>query len=92
MEVVSTRLAIRITTPPYVKLGITNGAAIRIITVGSTAQQAHGTATNAAARLCVIVHDLYGSTAEVDDSTDRSRRYSVYYDGIQPNVIRSLKR
>src|SRR5437016_6337862 len=87
LEVVPTRGA----APPLMTPGITNGAGIRIVSVGSTAQDAHRAATNAAAQLCVTVHDLYGSTAEVLDNTDRSRRYSFFHDSLQPNIIRMFK-
>jgi hypothetical protein len=87
LEVVPARSAIL----PSMTPGATNGAGIRILAVGATAEGAHYAATNAATRLCVIIHDLYGSTGELVDTTDRSRRYSFFHDSLQPNVIRMFK-
>jgi hypothetical protein len=87
LEVVPVRAA----GPPPMTPGVTNGAGIRIIAVGPTAQDARHAATNGAALLCARVRDLYGSTAELVEVSDRSRRYSFFHDSLQPNVMRRFK-
>ena len=52
LELVPMRSAI----PPSMTPGATNGAGIRILAVGATAEGAHCAATNGATRLCVIIH------------------------------------
>lgn len=80
-----------LSAPRSVSPGVTNGAGIRIVVVAPTAEAAHHAATNAATRLCVTVRELYGSTAEVADNTDRSRQFSYFHDSFEPRVIRLFK-
>ena len=70
----------------------TNGAAIHIIAIGSTENDAQRAANDAAQRLCRVVLADYATTAEIAQAATTARRYSFFHDRLQDGIIRWFKR
>jgi hypothetical protein len=71
---------------------ITNSAAIHIISIGSTANDAQRAANDAAQRLCRVVLADYAATADIVQAATTARRYSFFHDRLQDGIIRWFKR
>jgi len=70
---------------------LTNGAAIRIIAVGPTPEDAQLAANEAASQLCRTALTNYGVTGVLVDPAKSGRRYSYVHDTFQPAVVRLLR-
>lgn len=71
---------------------ITNGVGIEIMVDGASWLEAQRLANDAAVTVCATARQLYGGSADVIDTANQARPYSVFYDNLQRGVARLFKR
>jgi hypothetical protein len=70
---------------------LTNSAVIRIISIGSTTNDAQRAGNDAAQRLCRTVSADYAAATEIIDAATTARRYT-FLDRLQDGIIHWFKR